>query len=103
MSENTVKVCRPGIFGNPWTVSEILSAERENGGAITPEQAQAAAVDSYRAWLAGGEFEGTYPACTSNRDAILKALPSLRGRNLACWCRLDQPCHADVLLELANA
>jgi hypothetical protein len=22
---------------------------------------------------------------------------------LGCWCRLDQPCHADVLLELANA
>lgn len=28
---------------------------------------------------------------------------SLRGKNLACWCPLDQPCHADVLLELANA
>lgn len=27
----------------------------------------------------------------------------LRGRNLACWCPLDGPCHADVLLELANA
>lgn len=27
----------------------------------------------------------------------------LRGLNLACWCALDQPCHADVLLELANA
>jgi hypothetical protein len=26
----------------------------------------------------------------------------LRGRDLACWCRLDQPCHADVLLEMAN-
>jgi len=26
----------------------------------------------------------------------------LRGKNLACWCALDQPCHADVLLELAN-
>ena len=26
----------------------------------------------------------------------------LAGRNLACWCPLDQPCHADVLLELAN-
>lgn len=24
----------------------------------------------------------------------------LRGKNLACWCRLDQPCHADVLLRL---
>lgn len=26
----------------------------------------------------------------------------LRGKNLACWCRLDEPCHADVLLEIAN-
>lgn len=27
----------------------------------------------------------------------------LRGKNLVCFCQLDQPCHADVLLELANA
>lgn len=27
----------------------------------------------------------------------------LQGKDLACWCRLDQPCHADVLLDLANA
>ena len=27
----------------------------------------------------------------------------LRGKDLMCWCPLDQPCHADVLLELANA
>jgi hypothetical protein len=26
----------------------------------------------------------------------------LAGRDLVCWCPLDQPCHADVLLELAN-
>jgi len=26
----------------------------------------------------------------------------LRGKDLACWCRLDQECHADVLLRLAN-
>lgn len=29
-------------------------------------------------------------------------LAPLRGHDLACWCPLDQPCHADVLLELAN-
>ena len=29
-------------------------------------------------------------------------IEELRGKNLACWCPLDQPCHADVLLELAN-
>jgi len=30
-------------------------------------------------------------------------LKELRGKDLACWCALDQPCHADVLLEIANA
>lgn len=28
---------------------------------------------------------------------------ALRGKDLACWCREEQPCHADVLLEIANA
>lgn len=27
----------------------------------------------------------------------------LAGKNLACWCPLNQPCHADVLLKIANA
>lgn len=35
--------------------------------------------------------------------ATLQAIRSeLRGRDLACWCPLDEPCHADVLLMLAN-
>ena len=29
-------------------------------------------------------------------------LAPLSGKNLACWCAPDHPCHADVLLELAN-
>lgn len=29
-------------------------------------------------------------------------LEPLRGRDLACYCRLDEACHAEVLLELAN-
>jgi len=35
-------------------------------------------------------------------DRYEKLIAPLRGKNLACWCALDQPCHADVLLELAN-
>ena len=27
----------------------------------------------------------------------------LRGKNLACWCKLGQPCHADILIEMANS
>lgn len=34
--------------------------------------------------------------------APLLDVTALRGKNLACWCRADQECHADVLLELAN-
>jgi hypothetical protein len=36
-------------------------------------------------------------------DELREALGELTGKDLACWCPLDQPCHADVLLELANA
>ncbi|MGH6822039.1 MAG: DUF4326 domain-containing protein [Methylocella sp.] len=28
--------------------------------------------------------------------------PAPRGKNLACFCKLGEPCHVDVLLELAN-
>ena len=31
-----------------------------------------------------------------------KDVSELRGKDLVCWCPLDQPCHADILLGLAN-
>ena len=31
-----------------------------------------------------------------------RAAIDLRGKDLACWCSLDEPCHADVLLKIAN-
>lgn len=34
--------------------------------------------------------------------APLMELSSLRGKNLACWCRIGAECHADVLLAMAN-
>jgi hypothetical protein len=37
-----------------------------------------------------------------DRAVILTHLPELRGKHLACWCPLTAPCHADVLLRLAN-
>jgi len=27
-------------------------------------------------------------------------LDELKGKDLACWCRLDKPCHADVILKI---
>ena len=36
------------------------------------------------------------------RCSVEDVRSQLRGRDLACWCPLDRPCHADVLLEVAN-
>jgi len=38
----------------------------------------------------------------SGYPSIDEIVATLSGKNLACWCPLDQPCHADVLLNLAN-
>lgn len=81
MPENTVYVGRPTKWGNPYSVS----GARDAGYQGTDEQLADMCVTEYRLQAIG---------CLP--------LEELRGKNLACWCPLDQPCHADVLLELAN-
>ena len=55
----------------------------------------------------GNPFRGP-GAVERYRSALLddptsgEMLETLRGADLVCWCPLDRPCHADVLLELAN-
>ncbi len=65
-------------FGNPFRVDEKHTALK--------------VVDMFREMISCKEMQGL-------RDDIRD---DLRGKNLACWCKLDQPCHADVLLQLAN-
>ena len=36
-------------------------------------------------------------------DVVTNDIEELHGHDLACWCPLDSPCHADVLLEIANS
>jgi hypothetical protein len=82
MPEGAVYVGRPTLFGNPF------KAVLTDSGPITPRMA----VDGYRAMLKRPEKQ-VY-------RNVIKA--TLRGKDLACWCPIDQPCHADVLLEVAN-
>jgi len=72
------------------------------------------AVGMFRRWLLGdmstdeligfsgrGRFsDGIW--LSKRRDLFLNAMPEIRGKNIACWCRLRDPCHGDVLLEIAN-
>lgn len=104
MPENTVKVDRSTRWGNPWSVAEISAAiEDARGARPSRAEAQGAAVASFAAWLSGGLVcPGGYPATAARRDEILSNIEALRGKNLACWCALNAPCHADVLRALAN-
>ncbi len=109
MPEGAVYVGRPTKWGNPWKVVPTGREPGLFGGKVTvytvegpgqffagtdENQSRAAdyAVSLYRAWLA----------------RLGPIVDELRGYDLACWCPLEDelgapwPCHADVLLELAN-
>lgn len=100
MPANTMSVARPGKFGNPFTARDC----REAGYIGTDSQIAARCVEAFRVWL-GPMWRNNWDGSESEsrRSLILFSLPSLRGKNLACWCPLDAPCHADVLLHIANA
>ncbi len=94
MPPDTVKVDRTTKFGNPFSAYE-------------PEKA----VQFFRRWITGeltdSEISEKFPQIIahhliSRRKIIQGALPDLIGKNLACWCDHAQPCHADVLIELAQ-
>ena len=66
-----VNCARPGHYGNGWAVGVDGSAEE--------------CVAKFR----------DYVVRTGMR------YPELRNKNLACWCKIGHPCHADTLLEFA--
>jgi hypothetical protein len=70
-------VGRPTKWGNPFRV----------GSAEAPTNADAVAL--FRRNL--------------SPQLVEEAKRELRGRDLICWCGLNEPCHADVLLEIANS
>lgn len=92
-------VARPGRFGNPFTMTGC----REAGYRGTDEQIAARCAEAYRPWL-GPYWQNNWqgPESERKRSAVLDGLSGLRGKNLACWCKPGAPCHADVLIELAN-
>jgi hypothetical protein len=90
MPENTVKVDRTNkTFGNIFTIGSNPSqfSTALPSSCDTVEQA----VSCFR------YYADTWMKLTSGRW-----IHPLRGKNLACWCKPGAPCHADVLLELAN-
>ena len=87
MPEGAVYVGRPSRWGNLVRVRDCepcgLGVDHPKCVLYTPQMA--------------ADFFAAYAASQPRSD-----FAPLRGKDLACWCPLDLPCHADVLLELAN-
>lgn len=99
--DNTVVVSRPSRWGNPFRLDGKRILIRTGGTDFdpwgefpTPEKARAHAVGAFR-W----QLEN-HPNVVGFTVGDVRA--ELEGKNLACWCPLSSPCHADVLLEIAN-
>jgi len=96
-----VYVGRPTVWGNPFKPLDKNPSIAD----------YAACKDDYLLWVlqrkTGNQIQDCYRhVMTLNlvwqRVGIIDGLPELRGHNLVCWCPLDQSCHGDILLQLAN-
>ncbi|MEU4558569.1 DUF4326 domain-containing protein [Actinoplanes sp. NPDC023936] len=101
MPETAVYVGRPTIYGNPFRAGVDFC-----GPTIECLYTPAGLVAKFRTWLAATELHPLFwdSNLITAHIALKAALKrgDLTGRDLACWCPPGQPCHADVLLEVAN-
>jgi hypothetical protein len=139
MPENTVKVSRPGKWGNPFPIKDLTWIAVALGFRADVAGRTACAVELHRRWLglvprpgplakdAGIsasviEYEGGFtqtvgdaargiaafmaahqvPIKVPNPPSREEIIRELGGKNVACWCGLDECCHGDTYLEIAN-
>ena len=101
MPANTIRVSRPGRWGNPWRGANAVAAFRrwiETGEIYWSTVMELLGPDPLTGPCALNDRE----EMAERRKALLARLPELRGKNLGCWCPPGKECHADVLLEIAN-
>lgn len=102
MPENCIYVGRPSKWGNPFVVGGWYKIGGNSGF-----------LNAQWLWCRGPGFTQGFTLMETPEQCVIwfrrmlllrgiTKLEDIRGKDLACWCSLDQPCHADVLLELAN-
>lgn len=91
MPEGAVYVGRPSRWGNPYRRAEYVPW-------WDAEDIPRLMVSDFR----HGCIERTFVVPMPRYPSVKEIRSALRGHDLVCWCPLDQPCHADVLLELVG-
>ena len=108
LPDGAVYVGRPTVWGNPFRVTRSSDYHGlpgswflmdEDGTTYHPDHdsqhsARSKAVELYAERVAAG---------TDPRIDESRIRSELAGRDLVCWCPIGEPCHVDVLLEIANS
>lgn len=126
MPANTISVTRPGKWGNPFDFrsSDCCWLALSYGCRGDRLGRQEASVKAFREWISplskgkklvryergvtfGNEKEKSVQIgprfIVGPPPSVETIRTQLRGKNLACFCKIGEPCHADVLLEIANS
>jgi hypothetical protein len=117
---NTISVCRPGRFGNPFRLTDVYELAEQQGakaGIVDADQirqlAQQLVVDRFAQLLADpygipSDESFVSEAIRQRFVWMRRKLGLLKGKNLACFCAIlskegkPNPCHADTLLLYSN-
>lgn len=114
MPPHTMKVDRSTRWGNPFRSSEramdgAASVTLASGLEWMPDSwwTDADVVAMFEQWMTGAQIVDAETGVPLRADVLEligapPAIEPLRAKDLACWCEPGAPCHADVLIALAN-
>lgn len=104
LPENTICVTRGTKFGNPFQIGGWFKVGKNNYGygMAWSRQLQGPGVNGYVYIKDNEDAVNMYKKYIEEWPLKKELLDQLKGHNLACFCPLDKPCHADILLEIAN-
>lgn len=110
-----VNVARPTLWQNPFKIGDPSGHLFQDDGDPTPlvaSMSRGQVLEFYRNLIegficpemhpCGHDWQDQFRRKTNGFHPAEAARSMLHGKNLACWCKPGDPCHADVLLELAN-
>ena len=86
---NTVYVGRGSLWGNKYKVGDN---HPDHGWPMN----HCEVVTLFKEYVRFGKTD------EESRKIHFEIKQHLGGKNLACWCPADKPCHVDILLEIAN-
>lgn len=93
---DAVVVGRPSPWGNPYVIGEKVDRNQVKKWGWHFKGFDYVTVDA-------ADAVRRFRHCLVFDEAIHDHVKAkLGGKNLACWCKAGEPCHADVLLEIAN-